>query len=168
MWITLRSQLHFPGANTHLRASASTKAYFKWGFVAFSWGQFHRKCSRYLSLIWVWRLVDVLQDYWHISQGPKPTYEPGHPPKGINKPPKHISNEVLWYSTESNFAENAQGLSLIWLWKSVIWDYRHLSQGSTPTLDHHHLPQHNLSGLPLFSHHKFPYLFPTFSNFPKW
>ena len=27
--------------------------YHQWGIVAFTWGQFYRKCSRYLSLIWV-------------------------------------------------------------------------------------------------------------------
>ena len=26
------------------------------GLVAFIWGQFHRKCLRYLSLIWLWKL----------------------------------------------------------------------------------------------------------------
>ena len=26
----------------------------QWGLVAFIWGQFHRKCSRYKYLIWVW------------------------------------------------------------------------------------------------------------------
>ena len=29
--------------------------------------QFHRKCSRYLSLIWVWKIL--IQDYSCISQG---------------------------------------------------------------------------------------------------
>ena len=32
----------------------------QWGFVAFTWGQFHNKCSRYLSLICVW----ILQPYF--------------------------------------------------------------------------------------------------------
>ena len=26
----------------------------QWGLAAFTWGQFHRKCSWYLCLIWVW------------------------------------------------------------------------------------------------------------------
>ena len=25
----------------------------QWGLVAFNWGQSHRKCSRYLSLVWI-------------------------------------------------------------------------------------------------------------------
>ena len=33
----------------------------------FIWEQFHSKCSRYLSLIWVWKLL--IQDYNHTSQG---------------------------------------------------------------------------------------------------
>ena len=40
----------------------------QWSLVAFIWKQFHRKCSRYLSLIWVWKLL-----IWYlsgISQGP--------------------------------------------------------------------------------------------------
>ena len=28
-----------------------------WGLVELTWGQFHRRCSRYLSLIWVWKLL---------------------------------------------------------------------------------------------------------------
>ena len=28
-----------------------------WGLVAFTWGQFHRKCSRHLFLLWVWKLL---------------------------------------------------------------------------------------------------------------
>ena len=31
--------------------------YHNWGFLAFTWGQFHRKCSRYLSLIWLRKLL---------------------------------------------------------------------------------------------------------------
>ena len=38
------------------------------GLVAFSWGQFHRKCPRYISLLWVWKLL--IQHSSHISQGP--------------------------------------------------------------------------------------------------
>ena len=30
----------------------------KWGLVAFTWEQFHRKCPRYLSLIWVWKIAN--------------------------------------------------------------------------------------------------------------
>ena len=30
-----------------------------WYSVAFTWGQFHKKCCRYLSLIWVWKLLMV-------------------------------------------------------------------------------------------------------------
>ena len=36
-----------------------------WGLVALFWGQFHRKCSRYLFLIWVWN--SLILDYSHIS-----------------------------------------------------------------------------------------------------
>ena len=38
------------------------------GLVAFTWGQFHRKCSSYLSLTCIWKLL--LWYYSHISQGP--------------------------------------------------------------------------------------------------
>ena len=37
---------------------------YQWGFVAFTWQQFHRKCSKHLSLIW----LNV--DYSHTSRGP--------------------------------------------------------------------------------------------------
>ena len=39
----------------------------QWSSVAFIWGQFCRKCSWYLSLIWVWKLL--IQDLSPISQG---------------------------------------------------------------------------------------------------
>ena len=29
--------------------------YHQWSLVAFTWGQFHMKCSRYLPLTWVWK-----------------------------------------------------------------------------------------------------------------
>ena len=32
----------------------------KWGLLAFTWRQFHRKCSKLLSLIWLWRLQQHL------------------------------------------------------------------------------------------------------------
>ena len=38
-----------------------------WGLAAFSGGKFHRKCSRWLSLIWVWKLL--IKNYICISQG---------------------------------------------------------------------------------------------------
>ena len=28
------------------------------GLVAFTWGQFHRKWSRYLSLMWIWKITN--------------------------------------------------------------------------------------------------------------
>ena len=31
--------------------------YHQWSLVAIIWGQFHRKCSRYLPLTWVWKLL---------------------------------------------------------------------------------------------------------------
>ena len=37
-------------------------------FVAFTWWQSHRKCSRYLSLIWNWNLIILV--YSCISWGP--------------------------------------------------------------------------------------------------
>ena len=45
----------------------------QWSPVTFIWmaftrGQFQKKCSRYLSLILVWKLL--LEDYSHISQEP--------------------------------------------------------------------------------------------------
>ena len=40
----------------------------KWGLVAFTWEQFHRKCSRHLSLVWVWKLQLQIQDYCCFSQ----------------------------------------------------------------------------------------------------
>ena len=42
--------------------------YHQWGCVVFTWGQCHRKCSRYLSLAWVWKLK--IKNCSHISQGP--------------------------------------------------------------------------------------------------
>ena len=30
----------------------------QWGLVAFTWGQFNKKCLRYLSLIWFWKLYE--------------------------------------------------------------------------------------------------------------
>ena len=39
--------------------------------MAFTWGWFHRKCSRYLSLIWVWKLLIIYKGYSCISEGPK-------------------------------------------------------------------------------------------------
>ena len=45
----------------------------RWDIVSFTWRQFHRKCSRYLSLIWVWK--SIIQDYSHISQGPMSWYQ---------------------------------------------------------------------------------------------
>ena len=39
----------------------------QWGLVAFSWGQFHRKCSRYLSSIQIRKLP--IQDYSCMSRG---------------------------------------------------------------------------------------------------
>ena len=37
----------------------------QWDLVTFPWGQFQRKCLRYLSLTWIWKLL--IQDYSHIS-----------------------------------------------------------------------------------------------------
>ena len=31
----------------------------KWGLVAFTWGQFHGKCSRYLSFVWLWKMINL-------------------------------------------------------------------------------------------------------------
>ena len=42
--------------------------HWPWGIVAFAWGQFHRKCSRHLSLMWVWKLL--IQGDSSISWGP--------------------------------------------------------------------------------------------------
>ena len=42
--------------------------YHQWDLLAFTWGKFHQKCSRYLSLIWVWKLL--IHYYDHISQWP--------------------------------------------------------------------------------------------------
>ena len=39
-----------------------------WSLVTFTWGQFHRKHSVDLSLIWVWE--NLIQNYSHFSQGP--------------------------------------------------------------------------------------------------
>ena len=32
----------------------------QWGLVAFTWGKFHRKCPRYVSLLWVWKISQGL------------------------------------------------------------------------------------------------------------
>ena len=37
-------------------------------YFALNWGQFCSKCSRFLSSIWVWKLL--IKVYSHISQGP--------------------------------------------------------------------------------------------------
>ena len=43
--------LHEPLLNDH-----------QWGLVPLIWGQFHRKCSRYLYLMWVWNQVITWTD----------------------------------------------------------------------------------------------------------
>ena len=40
----------------------------QWGLVAFTWEHFHKKCSWYLSLIWI--LKSSIWDNSHIAQGP--------------------------------------------------------------------------------------------------
>ena len=40
----------------------------QWGFTCIHLGQFHRKCPRYIFLIWVWN--SLIEDYNHITQGP--------------------------------------------------------------------------------------------------
>ena len=40
----------------------------QWDVVALTWQQFHRKCSRHLSLKWVWNLL--IWDCSQIPQGP--------------------------------------------------------------------------------------------------
>ena len=55
----------------------------QWGLVAFTWGQFNKKCLRYLSLIWFWKLYE-----WTARQQLKsPQSLPGrsihHTPKGL-------------------------------------------------------------------------------------
>ena len=42
---------------------------YQWDHVSFMWVQFHRKCSRYLSSIWVWKLLSQItvatpRDQW--------------------------------------------------------------------------------------------------------
>ena len=39
--------------------------FHQWGLVAFTWGQFYREHSWYLSLIWVWTLL--IYDFNHVS-----------------------------------------------------------------------------------------------------
>ena len=39
-----------------------------WLIISEALWQFHRKCSRYLFMIWVWKLL--IEDYIHISKGP--------------------------------------------------------------------------------------------------
>ena len=39
----------------------------QWGLVEFTCGLFHWNCSRYVSLIWAWKLLPVIQDYSRIS-----------------------------------------------------------------------------------------------------
>ena len=41
--------------------------YHSWGSVAFIWKQFHRKCSWYQSVKWVWKFH--FYDNWRISLG---------------------------------------------------------------------------------------------------
>ena len=33
----------------------------QWGLVAFTWRRFHRKCSKYVSLVWVWKEIPNLR-----------------------------------------------------------------------------------------------------------
>ena len=40
----------------------------RWDLPTFTWGQFHRKCSRYQTLITLWKLL--IQNYWCISLCP--------------------------------------------------------------------------------------------------
>ena len=40
------------------------------GLLAFTWGQFHWKCLRFESLIWIWKLLTGTPYYSGISQGP--------------------------------------------------------------------------------------------------
>ena len=37
----------------------------QWGHVAYTWGQCHRRCKIYLSLIWVWKWKWLILDYSH-------------------------------------------------------------------------------------------------------
>ena len=41
---------------------------YQWGLIEFTWGQFHKKGWRYLSLVVVWKLS--IQDNKIVSQGP--------------------------------------------------------------------------------------------------
>ena len=56
IWATLDSgKSRLCDGTTPLPEPALTNR--QWGHVAFTWGQFHKKCSRFLYLMWVWRLL---------------------------------------------------------------------------------------------------------------
>ena len=65
----------------------------QWGPVAFAWGEFHRECSRYLSLVWVWKCPIEI-----ISYSPRGQWVNSLKPRDANMRP------------EGNFIGNAQDI----------------------------------------------------------
>ena len=71
IWVSIGSGYGLlPGGTKPLPESVLIN--HQWGHVAFTWGQFHRKCSKYLSLIWVWKWLIQHSSHRpaHSSQGP--------------------------------------------------------------------------------------------------
>ena len=58
----------WPVARGHKTNTWPMLANYQWCYVTFTWGRFHGKCPRYLSLIWVWKLI--IQYSRCISRGP--------------------------------------------------------------------------------------------------
>ena len=60
-------KIHFNEHVCIIRLSQFKYIIYAWGLTTFIQGQFHRNCTRYLCLLWVWKLL--MQNYSCISQG---------------------------------------------------------------------------------------------------
>ena len=72
-------------------------------FVLFPWEQFHRKIPIYVSLMWVWKLIDFI----HISQGPVSLWSTQTWWKNRASPSVYIQWAV--YQVTINRADNLSG-----------------------------------------------------------
>ena len=70
--------------------------YHHWRLIAFTWRQFHKECSRNVSLTWVWTLQG--QNYNHISQGAMSlnygTWVSGHLKSGVTWQAKLTTKKI--------------------------------------------------------------------------
>ena len=71
--------------------------------MAFTRGQLHGKCWRYVSIIRVWKLLPIIQFYSHISQGTSELGLPRH--KGLLWPEitKDSRLVLVWYQRRCFF-----------------------------------------------------------------